>query len=828
MKQQFQIEGMHCAGCAAKIEQKLNQLTGVKEAVVNLVTNSATIDYDDNQVTFTTFRDTVDSLGYQLVEKAETHVDNPSHIQNYHIEGMHCASCAAKIEQTIGQIPNVQKAAVNLVTEQLTVIWDDTPDVSAITNAVDAVGYHATLSVSPQEQFIIAQQNKEKQLKERKTQLIYMLLFTVPLFYLTMGPMIHLPIPTWLDSHHHLLRNMVVQFLLTTPVLWLARDLFVSGFKALRHLSPNMDSLVAVGTTAAYLQGIGMLIYHWLTPATSTSHPELYFESAAVILTLMKLGKYMEDVAKGKTSQAINELMALAPDIAYRKTSDGNVESIPLSMVNIDDTLIVRPGERLGVDGIITQGQSSVDESMITGESLPVSKGVGDTVSSGSINKNGSFAYRVTAIGQETFLSKIITLVQEAQGSKAEIAKLADKISLYFVPTVMILALISSISWYFFADASFEFALKIFINVLIIACPCALGLATPTAIMVGTGLAAKHGILFKNGTALETVHKATAIVLDKTGTITEGVPTVIDVDLLDTFDADTLLQQVAAIESVSEHPLADAIVQYVKDLALGELPAVTDFNSVTGMGIQGTVQGNTVAIGNAKMMASILTLSDDAMRRSEQLAKLGKTPLFIAVNHQFAGIISVSDPIKTTSKEAIEQLKQMNLTTYMVTGDNQHTANAIAASLDLDGVYSEVMPADKSSIVSSLQENHTVLMVGDGINDAPALAKAEVGIAIGSGTDIAIESADVVLMHNQLKDVLTAIELSHATIRTIKQNLFWAFAYNVIGIPIAMGLVYALFNGPLLNPMVAALAMSFSSISVLLNSLRLRFFKPRK
>ncbi|MBR7927313.1 copper-translocating P-type ATPase [Aerococcaceae bacterium zg-ZUI334] len=825
MKQQFQINGLHCAGCAAKVEQKLNQLPGIKEAVVNLVTQSTTIHYDTKQLDVATIRQTVESLGYQLVDETQSIIHNPTLIQNYHIDGMHCASCAAKVERTIQQIPNIQNANVNLVTEQLTVVWREQANAHAITRAIESLGYHATPTLSPQEQFIITQQNRENQLKERKKQLVSMLALTLPLFYLTMAPMIHLPIPLWFDSHHHLLRNMLVQFLLTTPILWLARDIFIKGFKALFHLAPNMDSLVAVGTTAAYLQGIGMLIYQVITPATSQGHPELYFESAAVILTLMKLGKYMEDVAKGKTSQAIHELMALAPEIAYRKTNEGKIESIPLAMVQINDLLVVRPGERLGVDGIITEGQSSVDESMITGESLPVSKSIGDTVSSGSINKNGSFTYRVTAIGQETFLSKIITLVQDAQGSKAEIAKLADKISLYFVPTVMFLAVISSLSWVFLAGASFEFALKIFINVLIIACPCALGLATPTAIMVGTGLAAKHGILFKNGTALEMVHKATAIVLDKTGTITEGMPTVTDVNLNEEIDTNDLLIKIAAIESISEHPLSDAIVRYVDNLHLGELPSVTEFNSISGLGIQGTVQGDTLAIGNAKMMSSIVTLSAETKIRAEQLAKSGKTPLFVAINRQFAGIISVSDPIKTTSKEAIAQLKHLNLTTYMVTGDNQHTANAIASSLHLDGVYSEVLPTDKSTIVATLQEHHTVIMVGDGINDAPALAQADIGIAIGSGTDIAIESADVVLMHNQLNDVLTAIKLSHATLRTIKQNLFWAFAYNVIGIPIAMGLVHALFNGPLLNPMVAALAMSFSSVSVLLNSLRLRFFK---
>lgn len=829
MKATYNVNGMTCAACASKIERKLNKMEGVNEAVVNLVTEKASVDFDDQQISFDTMKENIAKLGYELQDNTPSATFNHTKVQNYQIDGMTCASCASKIERKINKLEEVQEASVNLTTEQMTVIWKDAFDESLIASTVENLGYEAHPILSAEDQYLENLAKKEAELKAKQRLLIQMAFFTLPLFYLTMAPMIGLPVPSFVDAHHHPIANVMTQLLLATPVLWLGRHIIIRGFKALWHLAPNMDSLIAVGTSAAFIQGIVMTFLLLTNRLHSEGHLELYFESAAVILTLMTLGKYLEDIAKGKTSAAVKSLMDLAPEEAHRVKAYGQIETIPLSMVKIGDHLIVRPGESLGVDGTIIEGESAIDESMITGESIPVNKTIGDNVTGGSINKNGSFTYQVTKIGQDTLISQIVRLVQEAQGSKAEIARLADTISLYFVPTVIVLAILSGLTWYFAFNSSIDFALKIFISVLIIACPCALGLATPTAIMVGTGKAAQNGILFKNGAALESMHKADAILLDKTGTITEGVPTVTDIVTADAMDSKQFIQLVSAVEAVSEHPLGEAIVRYAKDNGYHTAYKVTDFKSLTGQGVKATVEKQTVMIGNQRLFDGSVEIPQDALQQAQSIAELGRTPMYVAINNQYAGIIAVADPIKSQSKQAIEQLKAMNLEVYMVTGDNHHTANAIAQQLGIDHVYSEVLPEDKSNVVKEIQaKNHKVIMVGDGINDAPALALADIGVAIGSGTDIAIESADTILMNSQLSDVITAIDLSHKTLRNIKQNLFWAFAYNVIGIPVAMGVLYGLFNGPLLNPMVAALAMSFSSITVLLNALRLRFYQAQK
>lgn len=828
METTYPVKGLSCASCAAKVEKTLNQVPGVSKAVVNLVTENAALSFDPQVVTPQDLKKAVSDVGYELdIDQDQVANLNMDKVQQFEVKGMSCASCAAKVEHTIQGLDQVDKASVNLATENLTVIWKDQAQPQSVLDAVDKVGYQATLILSAQDQFAASQARKAQALAAEKKQVLKMAAFTLPLFILTMGPMMGMPLPSLIDAHHHPINNALVQLLLTTPVLWFGRSLYIKGFKALLHLAPNMDSLGAIGTSAAYIQGLVVTIGMILGWVSTDGHPELYFETAAVILTLMKLGKYMEDLAKGRTSAAIKQLMDLTPDQARRLKADGQVEMVPVTMVQVGDQLQVKPGERLAVDGQIIEGQTAIDESMISGESLPVDKKVGDQVTGGSLNKTGAFTYQVTKIGQETLIAQIIRLVQDAQGKKADIAKLADTISLYFVPAVMVLALVSGIVW-LVAGAPIAFALKIFISILIIACPCALGLATPTAIMVGTGLGAQKGILFKNGAALEQMHKADAILLDKTGTITQGQPSVTDFKSFATQDHNHLLSQIASLEVKSEHPLAEAIVTYVHEQGLKSDLPLRDFEAITGKGVQAQVDGQALAIGNQALMTDQGVDVSQASDIVNDLATMGKTPMFVARDKELAAVIAVSDPVKSTSKEAILTFKDMGLAVFMVTGDNQATAQAIAQTVGVDNVYSQILPEDKSKVVQMLQEQgKKVIMVGDGINDAPALALADIGVAIGSGTDIAIESADTILMQDQLTDVVNAIDLSHATLRNIKQNLFWAFIYNLIGIPLAMGLIYAFFNGPLLDPMFAAVAMSFSSISVLLNALRLRWFKPR-
>lgn len=823
-KMTYAIEGMTCASCAANVERSLNKTAGVEEASVNLATEKAQVTFNDQVLSAADLAAVVKKAGYQLVidtQEAALALGSERLHQNFSIEGMTCASCAANVEKAVAKLPTVKQAGVNLATETLSVDWETAADTQLIYDTVEKAGYQASLALSAQEQYELDQAKKETRLKEMRQRVTWMSVFTIPLFILTMGPMVGMPLPAILDAHHQPAINAIVQLLLTLPVVWLARGMYQRGFKHLFSAHPNMDSLVAVGTTAAFVQGLVMTFLLVTQRYVPVGHPELYFESAAVILTLMNVGSYLEERAKGQTSAAIKALMDLTPSQARRVKEDGTTELVAVELVAVGDLIQVRPGESLPVDGEITQGHSSIDESMLTGESLPVEKTVGDSVTGASINKTGAFTYRVTRVGQDTMLSQIVRMVQDAQGSKAPIAKLADIISGYFVPIVMVLALVSGLFWYFVMGQPLDFALTIFISVLIIACPCALGLATPTAIMVGTGNGAQKGILIKSGTALEGIHHADAVLLDKTGTITEGQPTVTDFVLANGQDEAQLLSWIAAAESASEHPLGEAIVRYATEVKGLELPSVDHFNSITGQGIEATINNHTIKIGNKRLMAN-LPEDTSLMQAADRLADEAKTPMFIAVDGQLAGVISVSDPVKSESAEAIKHLQEMGLEVIMLTGDNRKTAEKIGELVGVSRVMSEVLPEDKADMVKELQaEGKHVIMVGDGINDAPALAQADIGMAIGSGTDIAIESADTVLMKNQLTDVVEAIDLSHATIRNIKQNLFWAFGYNVIGIPIAMGVLY-LFGGPLLSPMFAAVAMSLSSVSVLLNALRLK------
>lgn len=646
------------------------------------------------------------------------------------------------------------------------------------------------------------------------------MLFTVPLLILSMGHMVGMPVPSIVDPAVNPLNFALLQLVLTVPVMVISREYFQIGFRALFKGHPNMNSLIALGTTAAFVYSLGATI--GIYQGNNELAMQLYYETTAVILALHTLGKYLEDRSKGQMSSAIEKLINLAPKKA-RVIRNGEEQEILVDEIVAGDVLRVRPGEKFAVDGEIITGRTSVDESMLTGESLPVEKQIGDPVIGASLNKNGTVDYEATRVGKNTMLSQIIQLVENAQGSKAPIAKLADVITGYFVPIVIALAVLAGAGW-FLAGESAVFAVKILVSVLVIACPCALGLATPTAIMVGTGRGAEAGVLFKSGVALETAHDLDAIIFDKTGTLTEGKPQVTDVLTTGSFSRETVLQFAASAEVGSEHPLGEAILNKAKEEEVGLLP-YSAFEAIPGHGIEVVIEGKQLQVGNRKLMTDSAIDLTNLELESDRLADEGKTPMYVAVDGHLAGIVAVADTLKENSAYAVNELKKRGIRVTMITGDNQRTAEAIAQQAGIDSVRSEVLPEDKAHEVSLLQEQgQKTAMVGDGINDAPALAQADIGIAVGSGTDVAVESADVVLMQNDLASVLTAIDLSRATLRNIKQNLFWAFAYNLVGLPIAMGLLHV-FGGPLLSPMFAAAAMSFSSVSVLLNALRLRRFK---
>nr|WP_253182199.1 heavy metal translocating P-type ATPase [Enterococcus faecalis] len=744
--------------------------------------------------------------------------------KTFDIEGMSCASCAQTIEKAVNQLSGVQQAIVNLATEKLVVSYDDHQVTSAeIIKAVTDAGYQATEEVAAGATADQDREKKQKHIAEMWQRFWISAVFTVPLLYIAMGHMVGLPLPDFLNPMTHATTFAMVQLILTLPVLYVGREFFTVGFKALFKGHPNMFSLVALGTSAAFVYSLYGTVMIFLGDTSFTM--ALYYESAGVILTLITLGKYFEAVSKGKTSDAIKKLMGLAPKTAHILRDGAEIE-VPVDAVQLDDIVIVRPGDKIPVDGVIVSGSSSVDEAMLTGESLPVEKKVGDAVIGASINKNGSFQFKATKVGKETALAQIIQLVEDAQGSKAPIAQLADKISGVFVPIVIGLAVLSGLAWFFLGQESWIFALTITISVLVIACPCALGLATPTAIMVGTGKGAENGVLIKSGDALETTHKIQTIVFDKTGTITEGKPVVTDILVADSALSEAeLLTLAASAEQGSEHPLGEAIVGAAKERQL-PLAEGNDFSAIPGHGIRVTVNERVLLLGNIKLMKEEAIELSTFVQQADRLAEEGKTPMFVAKDGSFAGIIAVADTVKDSSQTAIARLHKMGIEAVMITGDNKRTAEAIAKQVGIDRVLSEVLPEDKALEVKKLQaEGKKVAMVGDGINDAPALAQADVGIAIGSGTDVAMESADIVLMRSDLMDVPTAVELSKATIKNIKENLFWAFAYNTLGIPVAMGVLH-LFGGPLLSPMIAAAAMSFSSVSVLLNALRLKGFKP--
>lgn len=771
--------------------------------------------------------------------------------ERFDVTGMTCSACSSHVEKSVGKLTGVENVSVNLLTNSMQVEFDENKlDTAGIIKAVEDAGYGAAVKdehaksgkkTSGQSD---SQENSglsavEQNVKNMKKRLIVSLIFWIPLMYVSMGHMIYqwlnIPMPPFTMNFLHGNENAITyaftQFLLLLPILIANQKYFKNGFKTLWHRSPNMDSLIAIGAGAAILYGIfaiyriGYAMGHGDMMVVHQYAHDLYFESAGTILTLITIGKYLETKSKGKTSEAITKLLNLAPK-TVTAVRDGVEQVVDAADVEKGEIFLVKPGESVAVDGIVLEGKSSFDESAITGESIPVPKQEGDTIVSASINKSGLIRAKATKVGEDTTIAQIIRLVEEASSSKAPIAKMADKIAGVFVPTVITIALITGVIW-LISGATFEFAMSTAIAVLVISCPCALGLATPVAIMVGTGKGAENGILIKSGDALETAHQIDTVVLDKTGTITQGKPVVTDIICAAGKNADKtqLLQIAGSLEKGSEHPLAEAIVNYCVTNNIS-LEKVTDFNALFGKGIEGTVSGTHYYAGNEKMMEEKgISLSTEQKNQIRELAKQGRTPLLFADKKQFLGIVAVADVVKPTSKEAVQKFRDYGIHVIMLTGDNEVTAQAIKEQVGIDEVIAGVLPTQKEEKISALkQAGHKVAMIGDGVNDAPALASADVGIAIGAGTDVAIESADIVLMKNDLLDAVGAVKLSKAVIRNIKENLFWAFFYNSIGIPLAAGVLYPLFQIKL-NPMFGAAAMSLSSVCVVSNALRLRWVK---
>ena len=806
MNKRCKIGGMNCSACSNRVERGIKKLEGVKEANVNLTTETLTVDFDESKISFKDIEEKIENLGYKVIKNIKTYT--------YKVQGMTCAVCASRVERITKKLEGVEDSIVNLNTEKLNITIDqDLVTYADIKRVVEKAGYKL---IKEEE---VRKDNKLSDKDKLLRRLIFSCIFTIPLLIITMGHMVGMPIPNIIDPMKNPMNFAVFQIILTVPVMVVGYKFYFIGYKNLLKLSPNMDSLIAVGTTAAFLYSLfGM---YKIATGDDSYAMHLYFEAAVTILTLITLGKYLEAISKGKTSEAIKKLMGLSPKTATIIREEKEI-IIPIDEVIVGDIILVKPGEKLPVDGTIIEGVTSIDESMLTGESIPVEKGIGSKVIGASINKTGFIKYKATKVGKDTALAQIIKLVEDAQGSKAPIAKMADIISSYFVPTVIGLAIIAAVLWVI-AGQSLVFALTIFISVLVIACPCALGLATPTAIMVGTGKGAENGVLIKGGEALEITHKVDTIVFDKTGTITEGKPVVTDI-ISKEMNKEELLSIAASAEKGSEHPLGEAIIKFAEEKNI-RLKEIKNFNAIPGQGIKVIIDEDVILLGNLKLMQKNSIEIGVLQEESDKLAEEGKTPMYIAINDSLEGIIAVADIVKSSSVEAIKSLHNMGIKVAMITGDNKKTADAIAKQVGIDIVLSEVLPEDKSNEIKKFQEkNKKVAMVGDGINDAPALAQADVGIAIGSGTDVAMESADIVLIKSDLMDVITAIKLSKATIRNIKQNLGWAFGYNILGIPVAMGVLH-IFGGPLLNPMIAAAAMSLSSVSVITNALRLKRFK---
>lgn len=746
--------------------------------------------------------------------------------ERFDVSGMTCASCQANVQKAVQKL-GVDDVNVNLISESMTVDYDtDKITNDDIIKAVEKIGYGASLKDKDKSSDVTLKESEEMSTISR---LKISFLFLIPLMYISMGPMINLPIPSFIEGRSGAVNNAFVQFLLALPVIFVNRKFFVSGFRGLINKAPNMDTLVALGASAATIFGIFAIMRMSYALGINDNQVldhyrhNIYFESSATILTLITLGKYFEARSKGETKSSLKHLMELAPKTA-KVIKNGEEIEVAIEEIEIGDTIVVRPGEAIPVDGIVTKGSSLVDQAAITGESIPVNKNPGDEVISASINKQGSFQFRAKRVGENTTISQIISLVNEANETKAPIARLADKIAAIFVPVVIVIAILTFAIWAYITK-DFEFALNLMIAVLVISCPCALGLATPMAIMVATGKSAELGLLFKNAESLENLHKIDSILLDKTGTITEGKPVVTDV--YTKMDEKEFISIARSIEEASEHPLSNSIIEFANSKNISP-KETSDFHSITGMGLEAKIESKIYYAGNIKLMNDKNISVEDFEERSIAYSKEGKTSMYFADENKVLGLIAVQDLAKDSSIKAIEKLKAMGYNIIMLTGDNEKTAEAIRKKLAIDEKYAEVLPQDKDKVVRKLQESgKKVAMVGDGINDAPALARSDIGIAIGSGTDIAIDSADVVLIKNSLLDIVNSIKLSSRTIKIIKENLFWAFFYNIILIPVAAGILYPRY-GITLNPMFAALAMSISSVFVCLNSLRLRNFKPEE
>ncbi|MDN5416937.1 MAG: heavy metal translocating P-type ATPase [Acinetobacter sp.] len=811
LKSSLQIKGMSCASCVGRIETALKKVDGVTQASVNLATERAEIT-SNTPIDREALIKAVEHAGYEVADAAT----------ELSIDGMTCASCVSRVEKALKAVPGVKEANVNLATERATITG--TANVAALIAAIDKAGYDAKeiqTAIPDQTEHL---EKKDQERAELKRDLILATIFALPVFILEMGS--HL-----IPGMHHLIAQTIgiqnswyLQFILTTLVLVIpGRRFYIHGLPALLRLAPDMNSLVAVGTLAAYLFSIVATFIPSILPAGTVN---VYYEAAAVIVALILLGRFLEAKAKGRTSEAIQRLVSLQAKVAH-VSRNNQIVDIPIDQVVVGDFIIVKPGERVPVDGKVIEGKSFVDESMITGEPIPVEKKIDSEVVGGTINQNGTLSFKAVAVGGETMLAQIIRLVEQAQGSKMPIQAVVDKITLWFVPAVMAAAVLTFLIWLIFGPSpALTFALVNAVAVLIIACPCAMGLATPTSIMVGTGRGAELGVLFRKGEALQLLKDAKVVAVDKTGTLTEGHPVLTDFEVTEFFQRDHVLSMVAAVESRSEHPIAKAIV----DAAIKEnltLPKVNQFDSVTGMGVYAAIDENgDIHIGADRYMLQLNIDISPFASAAQRLGDEGKSPLYVAINGKLAGIIAVADPIKSTTPSAIKALHQLDLKVAMVTGDNARTAQAIARQLGIDEVIAEVLPEGKVKAVQSLKAKYgNIAFVGDGINDAPALAEADVGLAIGTGTDVAIESADVVLMSGNLQGVANAIALSKATIGNIHQNLFWAFAYNTMLIPVAAGLLYPAY-GILLSPIFAAGAMALSSVFVLANALRLRRFQP--
>jgi Cu+-exporting ATPase len=806
------IGGMSCASCAARIEKGLRNLSGIKEANVNLATEKAVVTYDPQVLNEEGLIRTIEDLGYKVPLP-----ENKSEKMVISVGGMTCAACVRKVEKALAALDGVSEASVNLATEKATVLYQPgLLEKADFRKVIEDLGYE----VRGFDEILAdrERQARAEEIRRQKRKFVFSACLTAAAF---IGSF-----PEWFPWWPKVLREPITLFILTTPVQFWAGWQFYRGFwSALKHRTSDMNTLIAVGTSAAYVYSTVVTFFPGVFRAYGLELG-VYYDTAAMIITLILLGKLLEAIAKGHTSEAIKRLMGLRVKTA-RIIREGVELDIPVEEVRQGDWVVVRPGEKIPVDGIVREGNSAVDESMLTGESIPVEKSPGERVMGATINKTGSFKFEATKVGKETVLAQIIKLVEEAQGSKAPIQRLADRVASVFVPTVILIALATFAVWLIFGPSpAFTFALLNFVAVLIIACPCAMGLATPTAIMVGTGRGAENGILIKSGESLETVHRVKTVIFDKTGTLTQGKPEVTDVAASDGFKEEQVLSWAASVEKGSEHPLGEAIVHAAKEKGL-QLSAVEAFEAIPGQGVKARIDGQQLLLGNLRLMEENGVQVGGLRDRAERLAGEGKTPMIVALDGRAAGVVAVADTLKPNTLEAVEALHRMGLEVIMITGDNERTAKAVASQVGIDRVLAEVLPWDKSQQVKKLQEEGKVVaMVGDGINDAPALAQADVGIAIGTGTDVAMESSDITLITGDLRAVIAAIQLSRRTIRTIKQNLFWAFIYNILGIPIAAGILYP-FWGILLNPMIASAAMAMSSVSVVSNSLRLKRFQPK-